>query len=64
MHKSSLTEHVWIRERTYLFGFPEIAVYAYLSISFWGPSPRQVPTIYADENDAKCDLIYMNMRCS
>ena len=20
--------------------------------------------IYADENDARCDLIYMNMRCS
>ena len=33
MHKSLLTEHVWIRDRTYLFGLPEVVVLACLLIS-------------------------------
>ena len=30
----------------------------------WGLSPRQEPAVYADENDARFDLIYMNTWCS
>ena len=61
MHKSLLTEHVWIIEGTYLFVLPGIAMWARLLTSSLGPSPQQEPAVYADENDARCNLIYMNM---
>ena len=62
MHKFSFTEHEWITDRTYLFGLPEAIAVASVLISSWGQNPRQDPVDYADENDARCNLIYMRMQ--
>jgi hypothetical protein len=51
-----LMEHVWIRDGTYLFGLPETAVLAFLRILSLGLSPRQEPAVYANEDDARCNL--------
>jgi hypothetical protein len=60
-----LTEHVWIREETYLFGLAGDHDVGLSSLLLFGDRIHGRSLQYdADENDASCDLIYMNMQCS